>query len=435
MTEIPYIRREIHSKLINLFKKKGPAGVILAGIVGCGKTTLVHEVLRELGDNYNIFEFTGDDSLFRQEVAQDTTCLDKQIRSKTQGKALVFVDEVQKSENIFDAIKYAFDASQISFIVSGSNPDYLNTQAKKRLQRRADLISMTPFSLPEILVHKGLVNLSVGEHLLPLFSDNDMGNISRYDRLGLTLTKKMENLIDRYLTYGGLPLAWLAETPNESLLEIRKIVERGFESLSEDNNAMVDTIRIELAKLHSREFSYQGIFQKTGIRRRDIVNNVIDDLINHGYLLKKKPLLFEDKRSYLSVFSYTDPGLVTYLTGNTDVSNEIGFRVEGMIQGRLTHLLMNHVPLKSELGYYKPYSIDMNDKVKFKPGEIDFVLRLGRRLIPMEVKAGSQIHNIDTTSLREFMQEKNLSLGLVFYGGVPYWDKANHILFWPFWLV
>lgn len=154
-----YIERSLQSTLLNVFKGNRKKGVILAGVVGCGKTTLVGEVLRRLKGSYQTFSFSGDDVLFRNAISEDTTFIHKHIRSRTQGNALIFVDEVQKSEEIFDAVKYAFDQSDASFIVSGSNPDYLNTVAKKRLQRRADLLILEPFSLVEILAHIGLVRL------------------------------------------------------------------------------------------------------------------------------------------------------------------------------------------------------------------------------------------------------------------------------------
>ena len=101
---------------------------------------------------------SGDDIKFRTEVAADSKYLYLQVVSVTQKPTIIFVDEVQKSEAIFDALKYAFDHAKISFIVSGSNPDFLKTVARKRLQRRGHLIAMSGFSAPEILAHSANIN-------------------------------------------------------------------------------------------------------------------------------------------------------------------------------------------------------------------------------------------------------------------------------------
>lgn len=99
-------------------------------------------------------------------------------------KALCFVDEVQKSEAVFDAIKVAWDGS-IDFIVSGSNPEYLETQASMRLQRRSVRFDLKPLSLPEILKHAGLLghdfSLSKNEDLFCSILDGsiDLGEVER----------------------------------------------------------------------------------------------------------------------------------------------------------------------------------------------------------------------------------------------------------------
>lgn len=431
-----YITRELQERIKETFDGPQISGLILAGIVGCGKTTLIGETLKELKGKYDVFQFTGDDTIFRNAVNQDTKFIHQQIRSQTQGGALVFVDEVQKSENIFDAIKYAFDESDISFIISGSNPDYLNTTAKKRLQRRADFLILEPFSMPEILAHRGLISFDEIRVFRDILTSDRENNFEEKINFGLAINDEILSATEQHLIYGGLPLSHLAKSKDTKLIEIQKVVERGFESISVDNEAASDTIKIELAKLHSKEFAYQGIFQKTGLRRRDIINRTVDQLINQGYLLRKKPFLLEEgRKSYLTVFSYIDPGIVTYLTGVTDLTNVRGPRIEGIIHARLYSIMKNHIPLKSSLSYYKPYTIDVNNKVKFKAGEIDFIFKCGPRVVPIEVKSSREMNAINVPLLEKFVHERKLPLGIVVYGGVPYWDKPRRILYWPFWLV
>lgn len=438
-----YIERKLQKKLLEVFDGPQKKGLILAGVVGCGKTTLINEILNQLQlrGKYQVFQFSGDDVQFRNSVHEDTAFIHKHIRSQTQGSALIFVDEVQKSEMIFDAIKYAFDHSEASFIISGSNPDYLNTVAKKRLQRRADLLLLEPFSLSELLAHQGSIYLENTDIFREIILPENLKFLEKKINMGISLThwaqRQIKTIVEEYLVFGGLPLVYLAANQEDKLIEIRKIVERGFESLSVDNEIVFDTIKIELAKLHSKEFAYQGIFQKTGIKRRDLINTTIDQLINQGYLIKKKPYLEgENRRSYLSIFSYVDPGIVTYLTGVTHVNEIKGQRIEGIVHTRLNSIMANEIPLKSSLFYYKPYTIDINDKVKFKEGEIDFIFKCGESVCPIEVKATDQINNIKVPELEKFVRDNNLPYGVVVYGGVPFWDKGNRkILFWPYWLI
>ena len=283
-----YIIRELHENLLRLFRPDSPSGLILAGTVGSGKTTLVKRVLKELESDFRVFSYTGDDLQFRQAVARNTRYLHEQVSAQTTRPALIFIDEVQKSELIFDAVKYAFDHTGASFIISGSNPAFLQTEARKRLQRRADLWNLAPFSLGEILCHEKMVEPEwVRQFREVLFNWQNGRDVE----ISLDLNAGIKRIISGYMCYGGFPLVHLARDNNARLVEIRKIVERGFELMSVNNETTADTIKLELARLDSREFAYQGVFQRTGLRRRDQINKVIDALVNHGYLLKKKPLL------------------------------------------------------------------------------------------------------------------------------------------------
>lgn len=430
---MPYIYRELLDKIKGKFATDRTSGCILSGVVGCGKTTLVERLLAELKESHEIYSFTGDDAIFRRTVADDSNYIHDFIRSKTSKKALVFVDEVQKTEEVFDALKIAFDKGDISFIVSGSNPAYLSTVAKKRLQRRAEQIFMLPLALSEIFIDKGLVEVSFlryFEKLLREIKDFDDIKIPQ-----ITLTDDAEKLIDSFFLYGGLPLAYLRTSAEEKLSEIRLTVERGFDLMSVDNTSISEVVRLELANLNSKEFTYKYVLTKTRLKKRDEINMVIDGLINHGYLVKKKlSFLPEDKSSYLSVFSYIDPGIVTYLTGHSEFGDAIGSQVESYVHARLVYVSLNS-PFKSEVSYYKPFTLAEDGDLKYLPGEIDFIFKQGKRVVPIEVKFSKTVSSIKVPLLEKFIKEKNCSFGIVLYGGVPLLDKKAKVLYWPYWMI
>lgn len=429
-----YIYRELQAYLVKNILRNQPKAYILSGIVGCGKTTMIQTLLSQLKEDFEVFQYSGDDIQFRSAVAKDSRYLLEQILSKTQKKPFVFIDEVQKSESIFDALKIAFDSHKVSFIVSGSNPAYLASIAKKRLQRRAEHLYMLPLSLPEILLSERIIPAEY----LPLFQDI----LWSYDRLDkipkteLSLSQVISSIANTYFTYGGLPLSYINQDPAQKLTEVKLTVERGFDLFDIDNNNASEIIKIELAHLHSQEFTYSNIFARTRTNRRDTVNKIINELLNHDYIVRKRPLLLKEyKSSYLSIFSYIDPGIVTYLTAEISENENKGFRIEGYIHARLDHFIKN-ASLKCELGYYKPHTIDKNNKVKYTAGEIDFIFVKGKKILPIEVKATDNLGLINTTHIMTFLKEnKNAAFGIILYGGVPYIDKKKRILYWPYWLV
>lgn len=432
-----YITRTLHRPLKSIFTSGNqPQGLILAGIVGAGKTTLVKEIVAELEAQLPVFTFSGDSTRFRRAVAEDSLYILDEVRSQTNQPALVFIDEVQKSEAIFDAVKVAFDEGSLSFIVSGSNPHYLHTVAGQRLQRRATFFELSPLTLPEILASNGLIELDASIDFQSLLENFDSAAAAELaSTYKITITEEFRRIINRYLHLGGLPLAVLNSVESRALAEIRKVVERGFEAFSSSMEGYEDSVRVYLAENHSKEFGYQGIFQRTGLRKRDDINKVIETLLNQGYLLKKKPLVLEqNRRTYLTVYAYSDPGIVSYLTGETEIERTRGSRVEGVVHNRLHHILQVFMT-KASLHYFKPYSIGSDDKLKFLQGEIDFLLKHGSKLIPLEVKSTEKASTIDTSFLARFVKERRCKAGIMLYGGVPRWDSEQKILFWPYWLV
>lgn len=429
-----YIYRELLEKITNKFNKNAPSGLILTGIVGCGKTTLIKMALEQLSSQFQIFSFSGDDSVFRQKIIENSSYLYNEVLAQDPSHALIFVDEVQKVDEVFDALKIAFDKGQFSFIVSGSNPAYLSTIAKKRLQRRAEQIFMLPISLNEFLASKTWIPKSSTTHFENiLWHDKSLNDLLALP--SLTLTHDMEQFFRSYFIYGGLPLSLLATTPTQKLKEIQLTIERGFDLMSQENSAVGELLKLELAQLNSQEFTYKNILAKTRIRQRAVINKLIDDLINHGYLVKKQPLLFfKERSSYLSVFSFIDPGIVSYLTAEYDFEFEKGFRIEAYVHARLSYLTINS-PYKATIHYFKPHNLDSNENIRFQPGEIDFIFSHGRRLIPIEVKTTNKISEINTSLISRFSKEQKSPFSIVLYGGVPYVDKKKNILFWPWWLI
>jgi predicted AAA+ superfamily ATPase len=433
--DMSYIYRELHQKLenqmISYLDTGLPKGLILTGIVGSGKSTLIHQVLADLSEKISIFTFNGDDSLFRQKILEDSKYIYDHVTGKTTKKAIVFVDEVQKCPEVFDALKIAFDLGKYSFIVSGSNPAFLSTIAKKRLQRRADQWFLLPLSLRELFYDQ------TAEKPASDF-ENILWNIQNCHDVKIPdveLKPDFEKRISSFFLMGGLPLVNSAVSLEDKLREIRLTIERGFELMSVDNNSVAEFTRVELAKLSGVEFTYKNILEKSRIRKRDLINVVIDDLMNHGYLVKRKPLFLDSNRtSYLSIYSYTDPGVITYLTGDLDVESRLGRLVEGYVHARLFAHGYNY-PLKSEIAYYKPYTIEEGDRLRYLPGEVDFVFIAGKRRIPMEVKTTHQRSSIDVTKISEFISKYKCPFGVVLYGGVPYVDKKNNLIYWPFWLI
>lgn len=448
-----YIERKITKNLDGwLAGEDHPNIAIISGTVGSGKTTMVANFLRspQLLKKRQVFTFTLDDVILRRDVASDSFYFVSYVQARSTGakKSLCFVDEVQKSEAVFDAIKLAWDQG-IDFIVSGSNPEYLETQASVRLQRRSIIIDMKPLSLPEILHHKGHLgprfDLANNEDLFFSMLDGSFDHtavLSYIKGLETAPIEKIMKICSNYWLRGGLPKAYLAKTLTQAFQHIQASVERGFAPILQDTMDIFDVITVELAQQTAHEFSYENFFQRIRSKNRDRVNLVISKLMAHGYLKAKRPYIPLGKTSYFVTYSFIDPGFIAYLTDTTKTTPEWeGSTIESYVHARLDQILSLRAR-KSTLCYFKPYTVretDGKEEIRFKEGEIDFVVYFGAlssgRSMGIEVKRAIDVDFAGVSCLLQGIEQGDIKFGVVLYGGMPRIEWQRKIIFWPWWLI
>ena len=126
--------------------------------------------------------------------------------------------------------------------------------------------------------------------------------------------------------------------------------------------------------------------------------------------------------------------MVSYFQGNVEPNAaELGFRLEAYVHTRLLeHLEM--IPLSSQVFYHKPFNNKPSiNALAFKPGEIDFIVKIGENVIPIEVKYTTEISAIDASTIRGNLKKYQRPFGIVLYGGSPYIDEEAKIIYFPYW--
>lgn len=423
-----YISRKIQGTLADYLSDDLPRGAIVAGIVGVGKTTLINEVLKALSAGFAIFKYSGDDIRFRRAIAEDSRYLIKTIRSQTNERVVIFVDEIQKTPEILDVVKLAHDEEDMSFIVSGSEPGYLLQEARRRLQRRAKAFSLYPFSQNEIYSHRGLCERIPFDRWRAIL-EGDTPDV-------LLKSKGDWNAIRKdfapHRSTGTIPLVFREKSLPRKHQSLANIVDRGYYPIAGLSQEEFDIIQMELAALNNREFTYRTIFNKTRITRRKKINAAIKFLEFQGLLVKKRRRIFEDARiSYHVIYSFVDAGLATYLQ-QRDISSlpDNGHDLESLVFSQLINL-NNISPFPLRIAYYTPYYVTPSEQIKYQEGEVDFLLETGQQIIPIEVKATGDLNKIKTGHLRNLMEIQGMPYGIVLYQGAPWKDRTTNIYYLP----
>ncbi len=73
--------------------------------------------------------------------------------------------------------------------------------------------------------------------------------------------------------------------------------------------------------------------------------------------------------------------------------------------------------------------------IDFKKGEIDFIVELGKRVIPIEVKLTPRVSEINTQLIEEYLATQNTPFGIILYGGAPFIDEQKKLVYYPYWLL
>jgi predicted ATPase len=83
LPESRFIKRDVSKYLDFYFSQNIKRGLILSGVVGCGKTTVVQDFLTRRNRDEHTIILTCDDTKLRAEVAADSKFIYNMIRNQT----------------------------------------------------------------------------------------------------------------------------------------------------------------------------------------------------------------------------------------------------------------------------------------------------------------------------------------------------------------
>jgi predicted AAA+ superfamily ATPase len=278
---------------------------------------------------------------------------------------VVFIDEIQRKENAGLFLKGLYDQGlPWKFVVSGSGSIELKEKISESLAGRKRMFELSTVSFGE-------------------FADFRTGY--RYtDRLKeffRTEPAKTDQLFREYLIYGGYPRVILSDTHQEKLATINEIFRSYLEKdivyllRVEKSDSFSNLVRV-LASQSGNMVSYSELSATLGLALATV--KLYLWYLEKTFLVRKVTPWFTNIKKEITkapIYYFCDIGLRNFSSGSFGVlsDSEAGFAFQTVIHA----MLRERFPLADTMIHYW--------RTKDK-AEVDFVIRRGNVVTPLEVK-------------------------------------------------
>lgn len=396
------MKRFITEKLISWKNSKDRKPLILKGARQVGKTYILKEFGNDYYDNVAYFNFDHDDALAKLFIStKDPKRIIEQLslangKKISQGTTLIIFDEIQECPDALNSLKYFCEEAREYHIACAGSLLGLRLSKTSFPVGKVDFLNLYPMTFSEFLIADGAENLV---------------QVMRQTKSITEIPKLFENqLIEKLKTYyivGGMPevlYSWVNDKDIEKVNTIQKNILISYENdfakhtdINEANKISLiwNGIPSQLAR-ENKKFVYQVV--KDGARAREYEGalNWLNDanLITKCYLVNKCafPLKAYNDLSAYKIY-LNDVGLLRRMSGLDSRIVLEGNRLFEEFKGTFTENYvantLNYM-LNETLNYYT-----------FNRNEIDFVIQIKNRIIPIEVKSDKSTNHNSLTKYNE----------------------------------
>jgi len=378
------IKRKIFNEIKAHLDKKEIS--LIVGPRQVGKTTIMNEIKKYLEGQGNKFVFLSLDYESDSAFFNSQEDLLKKIElTLGKEKGFVFIDEIQRKENAGVFLKGIYDLGlPYKFIVSGSGSLELKEKINESLAGRKRDFIMGPVSFEEFVDFKTEYRYE--------------GRLKDFFEIE---KQKTFNLLKEYMNFGGYPRVILEETEDEK----RNVIDQIFRSCIEKDiayllkldriDAFVLMIKI-LASQTGQLINYSSLATQTGLSVQSLKKYLW--YAEKVFIVRTVQPFFTNKQKEIiksPVVYFIDLGLRNFalnMFGRTENNEQLGLIFQNFIYNRMVTETKDS--LKS-INFWRT-----------KEGaEVDFIIRDGLSVLPIEVKFSNLLKPEISRSFRSFINE------------------------------
>ncbi len=387
--------------------------LIIYGPRQVGKTYLVREFAKKFYDNIFEINFEIDDNA--NKIFEDNLTI-KQLLKRLSAydvdniiipkRTLIFLDEVQKCPRAITALKSFAQDGNYDVIASGSMLGVTLNSVSSYPVGYVETIYLKPLSFKEFLWANK-------------YSDSHVQDLKEYYKNEQKVPEGLHNIYNnlflQYIVVGGMPevVQTFIETNNIGL--VVKKQQSIIDSYSKDiakysTNLIKERVREcyhsipDQLAMDNKKFQYKLL--QSGGKSSRFYSSIqwIEDagLINKIYRLKTFDIplrAYQDKSCFKLYFM--DTGLLLAMYGGKNLQGKILAGEIGIFKGALFENVIAQILVGNGL---VPYYYRRDDRL-----EIDFVITLDDKIVPIEVKAGT---NTKSKSFINIIEKQNLEYGI-----------------------
>ena len=426
------MRRIVLESLNNWKTRPNRKPLILRGARQVGKSYLVRIFAEKEGLDLlelNLETEVGILECFQSKNPQEIiTLLElKTNRKIIPGKTILFLDEIQKATEIFASLRYFYEKlPELHVILAGSLFDFVFEEHNFSMPvGRIEYLYLGPMTFKEFLDGIGKENLS-----------QYLNSYSIRDKLPLTVHDELLKLFKIYLVIGGMPEAVQTYKDTNSFLEVDRV-----------KKSILLTYRDDFSKYSSpgKKSILQKIFQTlpASVGKKIKYMNLAPDEKIHD--IKKALHLLSMARIYTPVYHTAGNGIPLRAQINEKIQKCLMLDV-GLLNSAYGYSYADFISLENDalfnignmceqfVGQHLLYAGETFEEPELfywvreksqSSAELDYLISVGPKIIPIEVKAGK---TGTLKSLQSFMKEKEISFGVRFNANLPILQKADFSL-------
>ena len=400
------MKRTIYEKLKGWKDKSSRKPLIIEGARQVGKTFIVNEFGKNEFEKYAYFNFDGNTQLikiFDEDLNIDRilTSLSAMIGFRIDEKTLIFFDEIQLCDKAVTSLKYFCENKREFYVIAaGSLLGLSYSEGTGFPVGKVEFLKMYPMSFREYLLSEGQ------DILVELIENKDYKTIKQ-------VKSKFENYFRIYCFIGGMPEVVDNYINKRDFNEVSLLQKNILKSYDLDfskhaKNGKLEKIRMvfgalpqELSK-ENKKFKYSDI--KKGSRAKDF-EDAIQFLRDAGLIYTicnikewRQPLTSYADLSCFKMYAL-DIGLLSSMNNvNANIINEMD-KIFVEYKGALAEqYVLNQLIASGFENVF--YYTDETSRL-----EVDFVVELEDKVVPVEVKSGI---NLKAKSLNSIITKNGI---------------------------